>query len=146
MNLKDWEWEAQPLKEKLKTPTLRPLAMLLFENETHAYRFSRVLEFVKQKKYARLKDFPADLPKATWLRYIEYAVQLGMLDKSSSGVYELTNRFSNPLRNVADYYKKWREIEGAEDLSLAFPRARKGPYGGAPPAPPEGGSQAADTG
>jgi hypothetical protein len=128
LNLKYWEWEAQPFKEKMKTPSVKDLALLFFTNETHAYRFARVLEFVKEKKYARLKDFPKDLPKATWLRYLDYAVQLGLLDKSSSGVYELTNRFSNPLRNVADYYKKWRETEGASELSIAFPRARTGAY------------------
>lgn len=129
MNLKYWEWEAQPLKEKMKSPSVKHLTDVLFENETHAYRFARTLEYVKAKKYARLKDFPKDLPKATWLRYLEYAVQLGILDKSSSGVYELTNRFSNPLRNLADYYKKWRETESPEDLAVTYPRAKKGTYG-----------------
>ncbi len=128
MQLKYWEWEAQPYKEKIKSPSLKHLTDILFENETHAYRFARALQFVKEKKYARLKDFPPDLPKATWLRYLEYAVQLGLLDKGANGVYEMTNRFSTPLHNIADYYKRWRESEGTEELSILYPRAQKGTY------------------
>lgn len=125
MNLKYWEWEASAFKDKMKNPSIKHLTSILFENETQAYRFAITLGFVKKKKYAKLKDFPQNLPKATWLRYLEYGVQLGMLDKSSNGVYELTNRFSNPLRNLSDFYKKWREIEVQEDLDLSYPRAKK---------------------
>ncbi len=125
MNLKYWEWESAAFKEKMKNPSIKHITSILFENETQAYRFALTLDFVKRKKYAKLKDFPKDLPKATWLRYLEYGVQLGMLDKSSSGVYELTNRFSNPLRNLSDFYKKWRESDSSENLQINYPRAKK---------------------
>ena len=124
MNLKYWEWEAQPAKEKMKAPSIRHLADILFENETHKYRFSRAVLFVRERGIARLSDMPKDLPKATWLRYLEYATQLGILDKTTSG-YALTNRFSTPLRNLAEWYEKWRKKEGVEDAALLYPLAKK---------------------
>ncbi|MCX6767662.1 MAG: hypothetical protein NTY90_02965 [Candidatus Micrarchaeota archaeon] len=131
MNLKYWEWEAQPVKEKLKAPSIRHLADILFENDTHKYRFCRAMLFVKEKGIARLSDMPNDLPKATWLRYLEYATQLGLLDKTTSG-YALTNRFSTPLRNLAEWYEKWRKRGEAEDAGVLFPLAKKKNVGGSP--------------
>ncbi|MEK6924596.1 MAG: hypothetical protein AABW54_05145 [Candidatus Micrarchaeota archaeon] len=130
MNHKYWEWEAMPHKEKLKRPSLRHLTDGLFENETQAYRFARALQFLKERGVARLQHFPGDLPKATWLRYLEYGVQLGMVDKSGDKVYSVTNRFTNSLRNFADYFDRWRKEGGAEELAVLYPRAEKGRYGG----------------
>jgi hypothetical protein len=124
MELKYWEWEAQPAKEKMKSPSIKHLADVLFGNETHKYRFCRAVLFVKGRGIARLSDMPGDLPKATWLRYLEYATQLGILDKTTSG-YAVTNRFSTPLRNLAEWYEKWRKREEAEDLDVLFPFAKK---------------------
>ncbi len=129
MNLKYWEWEAQPAKEKMRAPSIKNLADVLFGNETHKYRFCRAILFVKEKGIARLSDMPKDLPKATWLRYLEYATQLGVLDKTTSG-YALTNRFSTPLRNLAEWYEKWRRKAENEDAGLLFPLAKKAGRGG----------------
>jgi len=122
LNLKYWEWEARPAKDKMATPSVRHLCEVLFENDTHAYRFARLLMHFKERKTLRLRDLPTEeLPKATWHRYLVYAEQLG-LAKKEHGVYELTNRFSNPLKNLADYYNKWYKDAGVEDLTYIYPK------------------------
>ncbi len=126
MNHKYWEWEAQPLKEKLKNPSIKDLTNVLFgSDETQAYRFAKTISFLRKRGVARLKDFPSDLPKATWFRYLEYAVQIGMAEKNGEGIYSMTNRFTNSLKNYADYYDKWRKDDKEEELDYLYPRARK---------------------
>lgn len=126
MDHKYWEWEAQPLKEKLKTPSIKPLTDVLFgDDETQAYRFAKAMTFLRKRGVARLKDFPNDLPKATWFRYLEYAVQIGFIEKSGDGVYSMTNRFTNSLKNFAEYYDKWRKDDKDEEIDYLYPRARK---------------------
>jgi hypothetical protein len=122
MNLKYWEWENHPTKEKAARPSVKHLCDVLFENDAQAYRFARLLTFFKQRKTLRLRDLPTDeLPKATWHRYLGYAERLGLV-KKEHGVYELTNRLSNPLRNLADFYNKWYKEAGAEDLAYLYPK------------------------
>lgn len=122
VNLKYWEWENHPTKAKMEKPSIKHLCDLLFENDTHAYRFARLLMHFKERKTLRLRDLPTEeLPKATWHRYLIYAEQLGIA-KKEHGVYELTNRFSNPLRNLADYYNRWYKEGGMEDLTYIYPK------------------------
>ncbi len=118
-----------PHKEKLRGLSIKHLTDSLFENETHAYRFAMAIQFLRQRGVAKLQHFPPELPKATWLRYLEYGVQLGMIDKSGDKVYSITNRFTNSVKNYADFYDKWRKDGAAEDLAVLYPRAQKGKYG-----------------
>ena len=115
-----------PHKEKLKSPSVKHLTDTLFESETQAYRFAQCLQFLKERGVAKLQHFPADLPKATWLRYLEYGVQIGMLEKTGDKVYSITNRFTNSLKNFAEFYDRWRKQGSAEDLTVLYPRAEKG--------------------
>ena len=131
MNFKYWQWEAHELKEKMRKPGCREIALALFENETHAYRFARVLCIVKGKGSVRLKEMPGDLPKATWHRYLEKGYEMGFFDKKGDAYFKI-NRFTNPIKNFGEYYEKWlgrEETEGEEELKLLFPRAEKGKYG-----------------
>ncbi|HEV8290181.1 MAG TPA: hypothetical protein VGQ00_04505 [Candidatus Norongarragalinales archaeon] len=124
LNLKYWEWEALPFQEKMRALSFKPVAQALFKDETKAYRFTRTIMHVKQKGSATLSTMPGDLPKATWHRYLEYGVQLGMLDKTDGGTYVLTNRLSTPLRRIADYYDKWKKEGEHEEAQHLFPSAR----------------------
>ncbi len=130
MNFKYWQWEAHELVEKKKKPSVREIALVIEDNETSAYRLARVLALVKSKGAIQLKQMPPDLPKATWHRYLEHAYRLGLLDKKDNTYFKI-NRFTNPLKNFADYYEKWLEKEGAEseeELRTLFPNAEKGRY------------------
>lgn len=125
MGFKYFEWEGPAAKEKLKQLTVREITSFFFDNETQAYRFSRALLLVKQKGALRLRDCPEDLPVATWKRYLDFGVQLGMLS-NETGKYVVANRFSNALKNFADYYAKWeRESSGTEVAEKVFPGAKK---------------------
>jgi hypothetical protein len=109
VNLKYWEWEDKPAKEKSKAPTAKEIARTLFEDPKKAERFALILDTVKARGIVRLRDldFKA-MPKATWHRWLELGVQLGMLNKENEA-YSITSRFPTALENLADYYKKWRQ-------------------------------------
>lgn len=122
MNLQYWTWEPAAAREKLKAPSVKHLCDVLFENPTHAHRFAKLLTYFKQRKTLRLRDLPTEeLPKATWHRYLSYAEQLGIV-KKEHGVYELTNRFSTPLKTLAEFYSKWYKEGGVEDLTYLYPK------------------------
>ncbi len=124
MNFKYWEWEAAPYKEKLKVPTVKAITDALFTDETKAYRFACVLNTARQHP-VQLKDCDTSvMPKSVWYYYLEMAVRLGMLDKQGR-IYVLTNRFTRPFANYAEYYQKWRQTEGAEELKTLYPRAKE---------------------
>ena len=123
MGIKYWEFEDAPLKEKLKNVNVRDIAKIFFDNETEAYRFSMLLLEVKRKGQLRLKDIPAMIPVATAKRYLDYAVQLGLL-KHESAAYSLTDRYSKPFRNISTYIKAWTESTADEDLSIEFANAK----------------------
>ncbi len=123
MSIKYWEFEDAPLKEKLKAPSVKEVAKIFFDNETEAYRFSLLLSEIKKRKQLRLKDVPAAVPIATAKRYLDFAVQLGLL-KHESNYYEFTDRFTKPLRNIATYIKAWIDSPSEEDLSIAFANVR----------------------
>jgi len=125
MNLKYWEWETGAFKERVKKPGIREIARVLFENETQAYRFASALLEVKKRGRLRLRDCPESLPIATWKRYLDYAVQIGML-KHEEESYEFTDRFTAPVKNFAAYVQEWvSKGDGNEDLESAFAFARK---------------------
>ncbi len=123
MNIKYWEFEDAPVKEKIKTPKIKDIAMVLFQNEIEAYRFSKLMIEVKKSKKLKLNEIKF-LPKTTAKRYLDYAVQIGLL-KHEDRAYELTDRFSKPLKNLALYIKAWSESEDDEDIDLEFPTVRK---------------------
>ena len=79
MAIKYWEFEDAPLRDKLKNVNVRDIAKIFFDNETEAYRFSALLLEVKKRGRMKLKDAPQNIPVATAKRYLDYAVQLGML-------------------------------------------------------------------
>jgi hypothetical protein len=123
MTIKYWEYEDVPLKEKLKNPNVKEIAKIYFENETKAYRFARALSEVKLHGKLRLKDCPDDLPAATWKRYMDFGVIVGLL-KHEDGEYSFTDRYSRPLKNIAIYIKAWMEAQEKEDLALLFATAK----------------------
>ncbi|MCL4381224.1 MAG: hypothetical protein M1331_01770 [Candidatus Marsarchaeota archaeon] len=123
MNIKYWEFEDAPIKERIKKPRIKDIANVLFENELEAYRFSKLMVEVKKSKKLRLNEVRF-LPKTTAKRYLDYAVQIGLLKHEDMG-YELTDRFSKPLKNLALYIKAWSESDSEEDLDLEFPTVRK---------------------
>ncbi|MCL4379014.1 MAG: hypothetical protein M1160_01660 [Candidatus Marsarchaeota archaeon] len=123
MAIKYWEFEDAPLKDKLKGVNVKDIARLFYDNETEAYRFAALLLEVKRKHSLRLKEAPQNIPVATAKRYLDFAVQLGLL-KHESGAYELTDRFSKPFRNIAIYIKAWMESAADEDLAVEFANAR----------------------
>ncbi len=125
MAIRYWEFEDAPLKEKLKDPNVREIAKIYFDNETKAYRFARALYEVKIKKALRLKSCPEDLPMATWKRYLDFGVMVGIL-KHEDNVYSFTDRYSKPLRNISVYIKSWMDIEKTEDLTTLFATAKTG--------------------
>ncbi|MDE1810798.1 MAG: hypothetical protein KGH66_02045 [Candidatus Micrarchaeota archaeon] len=123
MGIKYWEFEDAPLKDKLKNVNVKEVAKIFFDNETEAYRFAVLLLEVKTKRQMKLKDVPKNIPIATAKRYLDYAVELGLL-KHEDGAYMLTDRFSKPLRNIAAYIKAWMEEQKEEDLGVEFANAR----------------------
>ncbi len=123
MSIRYWEFEDAALKEKLKNPNVKEIARLFFDNETEAYRFSYLLLETKKRGELRLKDVPDSIPIATAKRYLDYAVQIGLL-KHESNAYSLTDRYSKPFRNMSTYIKEWMESKAEEDLSVEFANAR----------------------
>ncbi len=123
MAIKYWEFEDAPLREKLKSPNVRELSRIYFENETRAYRFAKALLAVKQKGTLRLKDCGAALPIATWKRYLDFGVEVGIL-KHENSEYAFTDRYSKPFKNIATYIKAWIEQQNAEDADVLFATAR----------------------
>ena len=123
MAIKYWEFEDAPLRDKLKNVNVRDIAKIFFDNETEAYRFSALLLEVKKRGRMKLKDAPQNIPVATAKRYLDYAVQLGML-KHEGGAYELTDRYTKPLRNIGTYIKTWMDSKADEDLAIEFANAR----------------------
>ncbi len=119
MGIKYWEYEDAPLKEKLKSVNIKDVARIFYDNETEAYRFSVLMLEVKKKGSLRLRDVPASIPIATAKRYLDFAVQVGMLKHESSS-YMLTDRFSKPFRNIATYIKAWMDTQQEEDLVTQF--------------------------
>ncbi len=125
MTIKYWEFEDAPLKEKLKSPSVKEIAKIYFDNETKAYRFARALQEVKKSGEVRLKDCSKDLPLATWKRYLDYGVSVGLL-KHENNAYSFTDRFSKPLKNIAVYIKSWMDSKFEEDMGILFANAKMG--------------------
>ncbi len=123
MAIRYWEYEDAPLKEKLKNPNVRELAKIYFENETRAYRFAKALLEVKKKQSIRLKDCDASLPLATWKRYLDFGVSVGIL-KHEDSAYTFTDRYSKPFKNIPVYIKAWVENQEGEDADVLFANAR----------------------
>ena len=123
MAIKYWEFEDAPLKEKLKSPNVKELAKIYFENETRAYRFAKALLQVKTKNSLRLKDCDATLPIATWKRYLDFGVAVGIL-KHEENAYSFTDRYSKPFKNIAVYIKAWVDSHDSEDADVLFANAR----------------------
>lgn len=122
MSIKYWEFEDAPLREKLKSPSVKEVARIYFDNETRAYRFAMALSAVKKAKELRLKDCGEELPLATWKRYLDYGVAVGIL-KHENNAYSFTDRYSKPLKNISTYIKAWMENVSDEDLALLFANA-----------------------
>jgi len=126
MAIRYWEYEDAPLKEKLKSPSVREVAKIYFENETKAYRFALALLEVKKKGMLRLKDCDTKtLPIATWKRYLDFGVQVGLL-KHENNAYSFTDRYSKPLRNIGVYIKAWMDSQANEDPAVLFANAKAG--------------------
>lgn len=126
VSLKYWEWEDAVLKEKLKALSVKEIARVYFKNETQAYRFASALLLVKRNGRVRLKECPDELPVATWKRYLDFGVQVGIL-KHEDEVYSFTDRFTKPLKNFGAYIKEWVERgDPNEDLGMVFALARRG--------------------
>lgn len=123
MAIKYWEFEDAPLKDKIRSPKIKEIAKIFFENETEAYRFSKLILAVKKSGKLRLKDIPEGIPIATAKRYLDYAVQIGLI-KHEANAYELTDRYSRPFRNIATYIKAWMDSDAEEDLEIEFANAR----------------------
>ncbi len=123
--IKYWEFEDAPLKEKLKNPSIHEVAAIYFDNPTKAYRFAKALVEVKRKKNLRLKDCGDELPQATWKRYLDFGVNVGIL-KHEDNMYSFTDRYTKPLKNIGIYIKAWIEAEGEEDPDVLFTSARHG--------------------
>ena len=123
MAIRYWEYEDAPFKEKLKEPNVKEIAKVYFDNETKAYRFSKALSEVKKKGGIKLRDCGEELPIATWKRYLDFGVMVGIL-KHEDGIYSFTDRYSKPFRNVSLYVKAWIESQKEDDLSLLFANAR----------------------
>jgi hypothetical protein len=123
MSIKYWEFEDAPMKEKLKDLRVGTISRIFYDNETEAYRFSMLLLEVKKKGTMKLKDVPESIPIATAKRYLDFAVQIGLL-KHENAAYSLTDRYSKPFRNIAAYIKAWMENAQDEDLSTQFINAK----------------------
>ncbi len=125
MSIKYWEYEDAPVKEKMKNPSVKEVAKIYFDNETRAYRFARALLEVKEKGQLRLKDCSTDLPVATWKRYLDFGVMVGIL-KHEASLYSFTDRYSKPFKNIPLYIKSWVDTDKKEDVSLLFVTAKTG--------------------
>lgn len=125
MAIRYWEYEDAPLREKLKNVNVREVAKIYFDNETRAYRFAKALLAVKKAGALRLKDCDDSLPIATWKRYLDFGVQVGLL-KHEDNAYSFTDRYSKPFKNIAIYIKEWMEKKQDEDLDLLFANAKTG--------------------
>ncbi|NYZ79192.1 hypothetical protein H0N99_03515 [Candidatus Micrarchaeota archaeon] len=126
VSLKYWEWEDAVLKEKLRHISVKEIARAYFDNETQAYRFASALLLVKRRGFLKLKDCGEELPIATWKRYLDFGVQVGIL-KHEDEVYSFTDRFTKPLKNLGEYVKVWvKEGDANEDLGLTFALAKRG--------------------
>ncbi|MDE1870453.1 MAG: hypothetical protein KGH71_05760 [Candidatus Micrarchaeota archaeon] len=123
MGIKYWEYEDAPLREKLKNPNVKEVAKIYFENETKAYRFAKALSEVKKKGNLRLKDCSKELPLATWKRYLDFGVNVGIL-KHESNAYSFTDRYSKPLKNISVYIKSWIDSVGEEKMDVLFANAK----------------------
>jgi hypothetical protein len=123
MAIRYWEFEDAPLREKLKNPNIKELAKIYFENETRAYRFAKALLEVKKRGSIRLKECDASLPIATWKRYLDFGVNVGLL-KHEESAYSFTDRYSKPFKNIATYIKAWVDQQNAEDVEILFVNAR----------------------
>ena len=123
MAIRYWEYEDAPLKEKLKDPSVRDIAKIYFDNDTKAYRFSRALCEVKKTGGLRLKDCSGELPLATWKRYLDFGVMVGLM-KHEEGAYTFTDRYSEPLKNISLYIKAWIDVPKDEDLLVLFANAK----------------------
>ncbi len=142
MPIKYWEFEDAPLKEKLKNVNVKEIAKVFFDNETEAYRFAALLLEVKKGGQLRLRQVPKNIPISTAKRYLDFAVEVGML-KHEDNIYMLTDRFTKPLRNIATYIKAWMDSTGEEDLNIEFANARierQNKRGGKAASPSEVGS------
>lgn len=124
MSIKYWEFEDAPLKEKMKDLKVSEVAKIFFENETEAYRFGYLLHAAKKSGGIRLKALKGVMPISTAKRYLDFAVEVGIL-KHEDNVYLITDRFTRPLRNIATYIKAWTESTAEEDLDVQFPNARR---------------------
>ena len=80
---------------------------------------------MKKSGAVRLKDCSKDLPPATWKRYLDYGVSVGLL-KHENATYSFTDRFSKPLKNIAVYIKSWMDYRGDEDVNVLFATAKMG--------------------
>jgi predicted transcriptional regulator len=96
---------------------------VFFDNETEAYRFASLLLEVKRNGQMKLKQVPKNIPISTAKRYLDYAVEIGML-KHEDNMYMLTDRFTKPLRNIATYIKAWMDSTAEEDIGVEFANAR----------------------
>ncbi|MDE1767964.1 MAG: hypothetical protein KGH64_00105 [Candidatus Micrarchaeota archaeon] len=123
MAIRYWEYEDAPLREKLKDPNVKDIAKVYFDNETKAYRFAKALYEVKKRGSLRLKDCGSELPIATWKRYLDFGVMVGLL-KHEDGAYGFTDRYSKPLKNISLYIKTWMETSKDEDLIVLFANAK----------------------
>jgi hypothetical protein len=137
MSIKYWEFEDAPLREKLKSPSVKEVAKIYFDNETRAYRFAMALSEVKKRGQLRLKDCGDSLPVATWKRYLDYGVAVGIL-KHESNMYSFTDRYSKPLKNISTYIKAWMDDQKTEDLELLFVNAKKATEESEPVEAPKG--------
>ncbi len=145
MSIHYWEFEDAPLKEKLKAPNVREVAKIFFDNETKAYRFARVLTLVKERPGLKLKDCPSDLPLATWKRYLDFGVRIGILKHENSS-YSFTDRYSKPFKNIPVYIKAWIDMQSKDDLDTLFVNARTGKQQKRGGRQSEQGAAAKDTG
>ncbi len=123
MSIKYWEFEDAPLKEKIKNPKAGDIAKIFFDNEIEAFRFASLIYKVKKNEYLKLNEIKS-LPKTTAKRYLDYAVQIGLL-KHEENKYMLTNRFSRPFKNMATYIKAWMENNNEEDIEIEFPTVKQ---------------------
>jgi len=125
MAIRYWEFEDAPIKEKLKSPNVKDLAKIYFENDTRAYRFAVALLEVKKHGALRLKECGDKLPIATWKRYLDFGVQVGIL-KHEGNAYSFTDRYSKPFRNIAAYIKAWTDAQAGEDVDVLFANVNAG--------------------
>ncbi|MGI0141289.1 MAG: hypothetical protein ACREBF_01405 [Candidatus Micrarchaeales archaeon] len=123
MGIKYWEYEDAPLREKLKNPNVKEVAKIYFENETKAYRFAKALSEVKKKGNLRLKDCGKELPLATWKRYLDFGVNVGIL-KHESSAYSFTDRYTKPLKNISVYIKSWIDSMSEDKMDVLFANAK----------------------